>query len=636
MSRDFLDLLSRRVVLFDGGMGTELYARGVFVNRCYEELNLARPELVEEVHRSFLLAGAEVVETNSFGGNRLRLERHALGEKVREINVEAARIARRAAGREAFVAGSVGPLGIRLEPWGATSVAEAEALFREQMEALAEGGVDLLVLETFADLVEVQAAVRAARAVGGLPVAALMTVDEEGRTPEGVPPEWVARRLEEAGADVVGVNCSVGPAAMLSVVEAMATVASRPLAALPNAGLPRAIEGRMHYLASPTYMARCARRFVDAGARVVGGCCGVTPEHVRAMSEALGGVAPREIAPRVVVAPSAEPACPRVAAAAKSALAAKIDARLFVSLVELPPPRGWETAARRAEIRALAAAGVDAALVADDPRLAGARLAPLAFAAVVLEEARAGDGTPEPLLQYSCRDRNLLGMQSDLLGAHALGVRNLMLVTGQLPRPGEPIWATPVFDVDAVGLANVAHRLNGGLDVGDNAIGAPTAFFVGVEATPASPERAAEVDRLAWKIDAGAEVVFTKPVFDVDDFLSFLAAVEPFRPPVVAAVWPPRSARELETLAAETPGVSVPQAMVDRMAEAATPEAAEEIGLAIAGEVARALRPHVEGLLFCGKLGRDPRALALLAAVRGDGRAAPRVFGARPGFRGAV
>lgn len=628
----FLDRLAGHVVLFDGGTGTALYDRGVFLNNCYEELNVRKPAVVEEVHRSFLVAGADALETNTFSANRPRLESHGLGDRVREINREGARIARRVAGTHAYVGGAVGPLGIRLEPWGPTTAGEAEALFREQMEGLAEGGVDLFVLETFSDLVEIQAAVRAAKSVAGIPVIAMMTVDEEGRTPEGVPPEWVAQKLEATGADVVGINCSVGPAPMLSVIELMAGVCGRPLAAMPNAGIPRSIDGRMHYLTSPVYMARYARRFVEAGARVVGGCCGVTPEHVRAMREVLGQGVPREVVPRVVVeAPRAAMRAP-VPAEKKSALARKVREGRFVALVELPPSRGWDPAAQGAALAGFAAAGVDAVLVPDDPRLQ-ARMSPLAFAHLVHHNAAAPE--LEAVLQYSCRDRNLLGMQSDLLGAHALGLRNIVLVTGQVPRPGESSWATPVFDVDAVGLTNVAFRLNHGLDVGDNPIGEPTAFVLGVQAAPGLPDIAAEIDRFGWKVDAGAEFAITTPVFDVAEFDRFLAAVAPVRVPMIATVWPLRSLREAEYLSAEVPGVTVPAALIERIAAAGSPEAERATGLAAARELLGILAPKVEGVLLAGPLGRD-EAASLLAGLSGTPIAPARTFPGRPGIRGGA
>ncbi|MBP7146047.1 MAG: bifunctional homocysteine S-methyltransferase/methylenetetrahydrofolate reductase [Acidobacteria bacterium] len=631
----FLQALAERVVLFDGGTGTEIYNRGVFLNRCYEELNLTRPELVEEVHRSFIQAGSDATETNTFGANRARLEPRGLGDQVREINREGARVARRAAGSRAWVAGAVGPLGIRLEPWGPTTFDEAVALFQEQIEALAEGGVDLLVLETFSDLVELQAAVRGARRAADLPVIAMMTVNEEGRTPEGVPPEWIGQKLDTSGADVVGVNCSVGPAPMLSVIEAMAAVTSRPLAAMPNAGIPRSVEGRLHYLTSPAYMARYARRFVQAGARVVGGCCGVTPDHVRAMREVLAPASAERIVPRVeVLAPKVRPREP-APAHEKSKLAAKIGDGRLVMLVESPPPRGWDTAELLAGMRAMAEAGLDGALVPDDPRTV-ARMSSIAFAGLLAREGAHWGSELEAVLEYSCRDRNLLGMQSDLLGAHALGLRNLVLVTGRAPRPGEESWATPVFDVDAIGLTNMVFRLNHGLDVGDNPIGEPTRFYAGCEALPASPQPDEEVRRFEWKVDAGAEFAVAGPVFDVNELGAFLEQVAAVRIPVLAVVRPLRSAREAEFLNEELPGVRVPPAVIERVSAARTPEAEEQAGLAIAAELVESLAAHVEGICLSGPLARDPRLIPLVRGIVGREVAVRRRFPGRPGIKGGA
>ncbi len=634
MPRSFLDRLAAGVVLFDGGTGTEIYSRGAFLNVCYEQLNLDRPGLVEEVHRAFAHAGADVVETNTFGASRPRLEPHGLGDRVREVNREAARIARRAVGSGVLVAGSVGPLGIRLEPWGPTTVEEATGLFREQVEGLVEGGVDLVVLETFADLVEIRAAIRAVRETCDLPVVALMTVDEEGRSPEGVPAEWLARKLEESAADVVGVNCSVGPAPMLSVVETLGAVCSRPIAALPNAGLPRNVEGRLIYLASPSYMARYVRRFVAAGARVVGGCCGVTPDHVRAMRDALGLPAAEEPAPRVVVSGPARPRGEPVPSPDRSSLARAVADGRFVVLVEISPPRGWQADRALAALRRFDELGVDGVLVPDDPR-AMVRMSPLALARLIVERARAEGLRLEPVLQYSCRDRNLLGMQSDLLGAHALGIRNLVLVTGRVPRPGEAPWATPVFDVDAIGLVNVVHRLNHGLDVGDTPTGAPTAFFPGVQVTPAGPPESIEeeVRRFEWKVDAGAAFAVTVPVFDAAVLEAFLERVAHVRIPVLAEIRPPRDLREAEFLAAEVPGVEVPRWVLERMERAAGEEALRAARLEIARRVLAEIAPLVEGVAWAGPL---EGATAVLADVTGGPVPVRREFPGRPGIMGGT
>ena len=636
--RPFLDVIADRPVLFDGGTGTELYGRGVFLNRCYEELNLTRPELVEEVHRAFLRAGAEAIETNTFGANRPRLEASGLGDRVRAINGEGARAARRAAGARGWVAGAIGPLGIRLEPWGPTTVDEAIALFREQIEGLLEGSVDLFVLETFSDLVEIQAAVRAVRAASDRPVIAMMTVNEEGRTPEGVPPEWLGQKLDAAGADIVGVNCSVGPAPMLSVLESIAATTARPLAAMPNAGIPRSVDGRMLYLTSPAYMARYVRRFVEAGARVVGGCCGVTPEHIAAMREVLGPAGSSDVAPRVAVAaPAIVPRRP-VPERERSALARKVADGRFVTLVEAAPPRGWETEELLRSLSAIAQEGVDAILIPDDPRVT-ARMSPLALASLLACAAgtwTGGASAVETVLSYSCRDRNLLGMQGDLLGAHALGLRNVMLVTGQGPRPGEASWARPIFDIDAIGLANVVSRLNHGLDVGDVPIGEPTRFFAGCEALPGAPNQDEEVRRFEWKVDAGVGWAVAGPVFDVEALARFLERIAAVRIPVVAEIRILSSLRDAEFLNDEVPGVTVPAAILERMAAAGSPVRETEAGFAIARELLAAVHPLVEGCLLSGPLAHDPRALQVMAPWIGRPVAERRAFPGHLGIKGGA
>lgn len=638
MEIPFLERLATGPLLFDGGVGTELYGRDVFLNVSYEELNLARAELVEEVHRAFLGAGAEAIETNTFSANRPRLEAHGLADRVRDINREGARIACRAAAGTAYVGGAVGPLGIRLEPWGPTTFDEAVALFAEQIGALAEGGADLIVLETFSDLIEIQAAVKAVRACGPLPVIAMMTVDEEGRTPEGVPPEWLGQKLEQTGADIVGVNCSVGPAPMLSVVETMARVCSKPLAAMPNAGIPRTIDGRMHYLTSPAYMARYVQRFVKAGARVVGGCCGVTPDHVRAMREVLSGAGRGEGArPRVVVAaPQAAPHEP-IPRERKSRLARKAVAGRFLTLVEVTPPRGCDGDPLLLRVSSAANLGVDGVVVRDDPR-SSARMSPMALAWLILERCggrSAAWDTLEPVLQYSCRDRTLLGMQADLLGAHALGIRNILPITGNAPRLGEQVRSTAVFDVDAIGLTNVVSRLNHGLDVGDTPIGAPTGFYTLASVMVGAPDLAAEVRRFEWKVDAGAEAAVTSAVFARDELERFLESIEPVRIPVIVSIWPVESLREAEFLAGEVPGVNVPLALLERLAAAGSPEDERRIGLDAAREVLEDVRPLVEGVMLSGRLATT-EGLDLLSDLVGTRVATRRSFPGRPGIRGGA
>jgi len=614
--KPFLEALSERILVCDGAMGTMLYGKGVFINRCFESLTLTEPDLVRDVHAQYLRAGADVIETNTFGANRMKLRAFGLGNRVAEINQAAAALARAArdaapGGPKAYVAGAIGPLGVRVEPWGKTGVDEAEAIFREQAEALAKGGVDLFMLETFRDLNEMGAAIAAVRAVSDLPIVAQMTTEEDGNSLDGMPPEQFAPELVARGAHVVGLNCSVGPAPMLETVERIADVVSAPLAAQPNAGKPRDIEGRNLYLCSPDYMASYARRFVSAGVRLVGGCCGTTPEHIRQIAQAVRAMAPglanRETATaeaRTPIAsqPHAQAPTPR---REKSPLARKLADGRFVTIVEVPPPRGYDAAEAVEAARRLHAHGVDVVTIPDGPR-SGARLSALSLAVLV-----AGQGV-EPLLQYSCRDRNLLGIQSDLLGAHALGLRNLLGITGDVRTLGDIPDATAVFDIDSIGLINVVTRLNYGLDIGGQPIGPPTRFHAGVMANP-SRDLDQELKRLHYKVDAGAEFVITRPVFDVATFQRFLQRVEGFRIPIIVGVWPFDNALHAEFMANEVPGVTVPDALVARMREAGSAEAAEAEGVAIARELLAALRPMAQGAQIFTLSGRVERAFEVLA-----------------------
>ena len=616
--KPFLEALSERVLICDGAMGTMLYGKGVFINRCFESLTLTEPDLVRDVHVQYLRVGTDVIETNTFGANRMKLRSFGLGNRVGEINEAAARLARAArdampdGAQQAWVAGAIGPLGVRVEPWGKTGIDEAEAMFREQAEALAAGGVDLFMLETFRDLNEMGAAIAAVRKVADLPIVAQMTTEEDGNSLDGIPPEQFAPELVARGAHVVGLNCSVGPAPMLETLERMAEVVEVPLAAQPNAGKPRDIEGRNLYLCSPDYMASYARRFVAAGVRLVGGCCGTTPEHIRQIQLALRSMAPglarrREDgdgAVRVSVAsqPHARPPVPR---GEKSALARRLESGAFVTIVEVPPPRGHDVEEALAAARRLKAHGVDVVTVPDGPR-SGARLSALSLAVLAAREG------VEPVLQYSCRDRNLLGIQSDLLGAHALGLRNLLGITGDVRSLGDIPDATAVFDVDSIGLTNLVHRLNHGLDVGGQPIGEPTRFLTGVMANP-SREIDHEIRRLAYKVEAGAEFVVTRPTFDPAAFERFRRQVERFGVPIIVGVWPFDSALHAEFMANEVPGVTVPEALVERMRRAETAAAASAEGVAIARELLAALRPMAAGVQIFTLSGRVERAFEVLA-----------------------
>jgi len=595
----FLDALDARVLVCDGAMGTMLYGKGIFLNRSFDELNLTQPDVVAEVHKAYVRAGADVLETNTFGANRLKLLAFALEDKLREINAAGVRIARQAARGQAYVAGAIGPLGVRVEPWGKTGLDEAEAAFREQAEALAEAGVDLFMLETFGDLAELGAAVRGVRAVSPLPIVAQLTTNDDGLTADGAPPEQFTPALEALGADVIGLNCSVGPAAMLETIERIAEHTSARLSVQPNAGRPRAVEGRNIYLSSPEYMASYARRFVAAGVRLVGGCCGTTPEHTRQMRVAAtaptaGGRAGARPKPTAPAAVTTAPAVAPVPRAEKSRFASALSRGQFVLAVELDPPRGHATADFIELGRQLRIRGVDALLVTDRP-VSRARMAPLP--AALLLERQAGI---ETVLQFRCRDRKLAQMQADLLGAHALGLRNVLLVTGEPMRRDDYTDATLVVEADSIGVANAVARLNHGTDLGGQSIGEPTAFHTGVRVSPSSLDLDEEVRRYRYKAEAGAEFAITEPVFDVADIEHFVARTRDVALPLVVAVRTLGSLREAERLANEVPGQRVPQALVERMRKAAADEREAQEGIAIAQDVVEAVRPFAQGILVSG------------------------------------
>jgi homocysteine S-methyltransferase len=605
------DLLTDgRVHVADGAMGTMLYSRGVYVNVCYDELNVRQPDVVRDVHRDYIKAGARLVETNTFGANPFKLAHYGLAADTEALNAAAAGIAREAAGgRDVAILGAMGPLGVRLEPFGETSMEEARAAFARQAAGLVAGGVDGIILETFMDVEELRAAVEGVRRVSDLAIIAQMTVGEDGRTHYGTAPADFGPVIAAMGVDAVGVNCSVGPHGVLEAIESLAKVVTLPLTAMPNAGLPREVAGRKMYMASPEYMASYARRMVEAGARVVGGCCGTTPDHIKAMTGFVQSVSPRHVAV-AVPAPVSQPAVEPAPLAARSHYGAKLARGEFLTTVEIVPPKGVDPAPMFAQVRALKAAGVDAVNVPDGPR-AQSRMGALLSGLLIEREVGL-----EAVVHYACRDRNLLGMLSDLLGAAAAGLRNLLLVTGDPPKMGPYPDATAVFDIDSIGLTNLVSRLNHGLDPGGNALGEPTRFVIGVGVNPASPDLDRELRRLAWKVEAGAEFAVTQPVFDLEQLDRFLKQVEHFRLPIVGGIWPLVSLRNAEFLANEVPGVTVPQDVLDRMrrASAAGKDAALAEGVSIARGMLAAVRDRLAGAQVSAPLGRVPVALEVLDA----------------------
>jgi homocysteine S-methyltransferase len=616
MAADLLARLKQAPVLCDGAMGTLLYAKGIFINRSYDELNLSQPELIRAIHHDYLQAGAEIIETNTFGANSFRLARHTLADKVRDMNLAGARLAREAAKSfDVWVAGSVGPLGTRIEPLGKTSYAEAREAFREQIAALTEGGVDALMFETFGYLEELHQGMLAAKDVAEssgvkLPLIAQVTIDEDGNCLDGSDPETFVPKLEEWGADVIGCNCSVGPVAMLDAMERVRAATTLPLAAQPNAGIPRSVEGRNIYLCSPEYMASYARKFVSAGVRLIGGCCGSTPEHIRVMKSALrvGEARGRAVSSPVHSGHSAPQAIPALPLEKRSALGAKLVRGEFVTMVEIVPPKGIDIRKEVEGARFLKSVGVDAVNIPDSPR-ASARMSNQALSLLIQQEVGI-----EAILHYTCRDRNVLCIQSDLLGAAAVGIKNLICITGDPPKMGNYPDATAVFDVDAIGLVNIVNNLNSGLDIGANPLGCGTGFVIGVGANPGLSDLDEEIRRFEYKVQAGAEYAVTQPVFDLRLLEIFLKRIEHCRIPVVAGIWPLVSVRNAEFMKNEL-RVSVPDSILERMARAQTPEGARAEGVAIAREMLLAVRQTVQGAQISAPQGRYTSAVDVLEAL---------------------
>ena len=610
--KNFREILeSDGVFVFDGAVGTRFYDKGIYINRSYDELNLTSPDLVREVHSEYVKAGADIIETNTFGATRHRLQQYSLEGKLREINIAGAKLAREAAGENVYVAGAVGPLDLRIEPYGPTSFDEAKEMFKEQISALLEGGVDLFVLETFSDLSEIHQAIKAVKELCDLPIIAQMTIQTDGNTIFGAGAELITQRLDEYGADVIGLNCGVGPTHILTALDKMRSVTTKKLAAQPNAGLPRDVQGRQFYMCSPEYMSKFAKRFIKAGATFIGGCCGTTPQHIKLISDSVRAVSPRSLKSEIKNTDSAKVIDLKpndvevVPAELRSKWARKIALGEFVTSVEVLPPKGCDAKKTLDSIRLLKDAGVDAVNIPDGPR-AQTRMS--AQATAILVEREVGI---EAVLHYCCRDRNLLGMMSDLLGAAALNVHNLLIITGDPPKMGPFPDATAVFDIDSIGLTNMVNRLNHGLDLGNNPIGCPTAFSIGVGVNPGAINIEEEIRRFEWKVEAGAEYAITQPVYDTKQLRDFLKRIEHCRIPIVAGIFPFVNSRNAEFMHNEVPGVVVTEEILRRMRKATeiSKEAAREEGLAIARESLLEVRDLIQGVQVSAPFGNVKYAL---------------------------
>ena len=604
--------LAERVLIGDGAMGTMLYQQGIFVNRCFDELNLTDPGLVEKVHSGYVEAGADLIETNTFGANEVKLSQHGLGNEVERINQAGVALAKAAAGTDVLVAGSMGPLGCELTEHGPMTPEQAARIFRQQAAALVEAGVDLLILETFSNTEELVVAVGAVAELTEIPIVAQMTVNDHSETIYGEQVEHVLARIGQLEAvTAVGLNCSVGPSGMLASLERVRAVTNKPISVQPNAGMPRSVEGRQLYMCTPEYMAEYAKRFLEKGARIIGGCCGTTPDHIREIIRAVRAI-DKASTPRVVsVGGATQPPVEATLAesvplAEKSALGAKLAAGEEVTLIEVTPPRGVDMTAILEKARCCAAAGIDAINIPDGPR-ASSRLSPMITAVRIQKEAGI-----ETLLHFCCRDRNLIGMQSDILGAAAIGLHGLLIVTGDPPKLGDYPDATGVFDMDSVALTGVVRNLNGGLDIGGNRIDPPTALVIGVGANPVAADLPREIERFGQKVEAGAEFAITQPVFDADSLFAFLDAIEVCRIPVVAGIWPFTSYKNAEFMANEVPGVVVPVPVLERMSGAKTREEGRTLGIEIAQELVAKIRDRVAGFAVSAPFGNVQTALTVL------------------------
>jgi methionine synthase I (cobalamin-dependent)/5,10-methylenetetrahydrofolate reductase len=616
----FRENLAERIFVADGAMGTMLYSRGVFINRCFDELNLTAPAMIAEIHREYAAVGAEILETNTFGANRTRLAGFGLADKIVAINEAGVRLAHEAASEGIYVAGAMGPLGVHLQPLGAMALREARDVFREHAQALCNAGVDLLVLETFTDLAELREAVLAAREAAGdeMVIVAQVAIGDAGELPGGASALDFVREANDWPVDVLGFNCSVGPKTVLEALEEVAPHSLKPLSASPNAGLPVRVDGRNIYLSSPEYMAQYSRRLLQAGARIIGGCCGTTPGHIKEMVSETRSLQPRQASLQhkaratVRVDPKSAPPEPQRVAVPlreKSKLGTKLADGRFVSFVEILPPRGTDATREIAGAALCAAHGIDCINVPDGPR-ASARLS--AQAACQLIQQHAGI---ETAVHFCCRDRNILGIQSELLAAHALGVRNLICITGDPPRMGVYPEATAVFDVDAIGLVRIAHNLNRGLDIGGGAMGSQTALVIGVGANPGAINLDEEIHRFERKVEAGAEYVVTQPVFDLALLEEFLRRIKGFKIPVICGIWPLISYRNAEFMVNEL-RVPVPERFMERMRRADNAEKASQAGVAIAREMVEQVQLMVEGVQLSAPFARYQLALDVASAIR--------------------
>lgn len=600
----FAQALAQGVLVFDGAMGTEIYRHHVFTNRCFDELSLSEPQLIRQIHDEYCEAGADVLTTNTFGANGVMLAQFGLAERLGEIVSAGARLAREAAdsaGRPVYVAGSIGPL-----PKQPQFQDQIETLILEQVDALQSGGADFVIFETQPTRTALEHCAAAMRQRPDVPFVLSFVIDSGGETAAGEPIERVLAPLADGPQPVAwGLNCGTGPDGLLLAVERAVKVARLPLVVQPNAGQPKEVGNRRIYLCSPEYLTAYARRYIELGASAVGGCCGTTPEHIREVAKAIKPLVRARVRPVVKAAEVPPPKQP-APLAEKSALGRRLVERQWITTVELVPPRGYDLSSTIQKSKNLREHGVNAVNIPDGPR-ASSRLSPLITALRIQQEAGI-----EAILHFCCRDRNLIGMQADLLGCAASGVRNILFVTGDPPKLGNYPHATGVFDTDSIGMAAVQRRLNCGLDLGGQPIEPQTFAVIGIGLDPSALDQEREIDRFRQKVEAGAEFAITQPVFDPAALLRFLDRIEHHSLPIIAGIWPLASYRNALFMRNEVPGVVVPDIIMERMAAVESREGQLAVGIEIAREAIARVRDRVAGIQVSAPLGKVETALAVI------------------------
>ena len=612
MKKNILEYIKKQILLFDGGMGTEIYSRGVFINQCYDELNLTRPQLIKQIHEDFINAGADAIETNTFGANRFKLQPHGLADKLYKINYQGVKIAKEVAGEDIFVVGSVGPLGKKLVQDNPIELNSAKDAFEEQIQPLLDGGVDAIMFETFFDLEELLLAIDTTRSISKIPIIAQMTVNENFFSIYGISVEDIIIGLNTSQADVIGLNCSVGPKAMLKALEKINHLTKKPISILPNAGYPQQINGRKLYLTSNEYLAEYSRRFIQSGAQIIGGCCGTTPEHIKTIKHSISSFQPKKKQINIKIHDNKKNIIQPIDPSTKSSMAKKLYNKEFICTVEMVPPRGIDTTKSIKTAKILQEAGIDCINLPDGPRASSRMGAPF-IAKEILDKTGI-----EPVLHYTARDRNLLGIISDLIGIHAIGIHNLLLVTGDPPKMGDLPDATAVFDVDSIGLITIANNLNQGIDLGGNSIGQSTQYLIGAGVNPGSLDIDKEMRRFEKKIQAGAEYFITQPVFDSEILYKFLNNVKHYNIPIIAGVWPLVSYRNAEFMNNEVPGESVPDDIMKKMKATKSKEEAREIGIKIAQQTILDIKNDVQGVQISMPFGRVKYPLEVLDVLKNN------------------